>query len=101
MSGLLSSYEGHLRNLHEAWQENTMLLEVRPETEGPFLVATVTLGFLYIFKKSKASSPFEALNSECLSKFHRYVRPPVQLRRDLWFSLGPTQGIQTTLHLVR
>ena len=23
MSGLLSSYEGHLRNLHEAWQGNT------------------------------------------------------------------------------
>ena len=22
-SGLLSSYEGHLRNLHEAWQSNT------------------------------------------------------------------------------
>ena len=22
-SGLLSSYEGHLRNLHEAWQGNT------------------------------------------------------------------------------
>ena len=23
MSGLLSTYEGHLRNLHEAWQGNT------------------------------------------------------------------------------
>ena len=23
MSGLLSSYYGHLRNLHEPWQENT------------------------------------------------------------------------------
>ena len=39
------------------------LLEVTRETEGPFLVATVILGFLSIFKKSQASSPFEALNS--------------------------------------
>ena len=43
-----------------------MLLHVRQETEGPFLVATVILGFLSIFNKSQASSPFEALNSACL-----------------------------------
>ena len=45
-----------------------MLLEVRQEIEGPFLVYTVILGFLSIFNKSQASSPFEALNTECLSK---------------------------------
>ena len=44
------------------------LLEVRRKTEGHFLVDTVILGFLSIFKKSQASSPFEALNSACLSK---------------------------------
>ena len=38
------------------------LLEVRPETKRPFLVGTVILGFLSNFKKSQASSPFEALN---------------------------------------
>ena len=38
-------------------------LKVRPETQGPFPVATGILGFLYIFKSSQASSPFEALNS--------------------------------------
>ena len=54
-----------------------MLLEVRRETEGPFLVATVLLGFLSIFKKSQASSPFEALKSACLSRYQRDVRPPV------------------------
>ena len=31
------------------------LLEVRQETESHFLVGTVILGFLYIFKKSQAS----------------------------------------------
>ena len=37
------------------------LLEVRPDTKRPFLVGTVILGFLSIFKKSRALS-FEALN---------------------------------------
>ena len=58
-----------------------MLLEVRQETEVHFLVGTVILGFLSIFNKSQASSPFESLNSVCLSTFQRDVRPPVQMRR--------------------
>ena len=57
------------------------LREVRQETEVHFLVGTVILGFLSIFKKSKASSPYEALNSMCLSSGQRDVRPPVQMRR--------------------
>ena len=57
-----------------------MLLEVRQETEVHFLVGTVILEFLSIFKKSQASSPFEALNSVCLSRCQRDVIPPVQMR---------------------
>ena len=56
-------------------------LEVRQETQGPFQVATGILGFLSIFKRSQTSSPFEALNSTCLSNFLRHVRPPVEMRR--------------------
>ena len=52
---------------------------MRQETEGPFLVATVILGFTSIFKRSQASSPFEALNSVCLSRCQRDLRPPVQM----------------------
>ena len=44
------------------------LVELRRETEGPFLVATVISGFLSIFKKIQASSPFVALDSSCLSR---------------------------------
>ena len=55
-------------------------LEVKQETEFPFLVGTVILGFLSIFKKSKASSPFEALNFVCLSSFQSDMIPPVQMR---------------------
>ena len=58
-----------------------MLLEVRQETDVHFLVGTVILGFLSIFKKSQASSPYEVLNSTCLSRGQRDVRPPVQMRR--------------------
>ena len=58
-----------------------MLLEVRQESKFHFLIGTLILGFLSIFKKSQASSPFEALNSECLSRCQRDVRPPVQMRQ--------------------
>ena len=45
------------------------------------------LGFLSIFKKGQASSPFEALNSVCLSTCQRDVIPPVQMRlRPMAFS---------------
>ena len=58
-----------------------MLVEVKWETEIHFLVGTVILGLLSIFKKSQASSPYEALNSVCLLRVQRDVRPPVQMRR--------------------
>ena len=64
-----------------------IFLEVRQETEGHILFGTVILGFLSIFKKSQASSPFEALNSACLSLCQMDVRPPVQMwRRPRAFS---------------
>ena len=58
-----------------------MLLDVRREAQGSFVVATVILGFLSIFNKSQESAPFEALNSACLSRVQREVRPPVQMSR--------------------
>ena len=58
-----------------------MLLDVTRETQVPFLVATVILGFLSIFKKSQSLSPFETLNSVCLSRYQTDMRPPAQMRR--------------------
>ena len=54
----------------------------RGETGDPvsFLVATVIWGILSIFNKSQALSPFEALNSPCLLRCQRDVKPPVQMR---------------------
>ena len=58
-----------------------MHLEVKQETEVHFLVGTVILGFQSIVKNSKVSSPFEALNSVCLSRCQSDMSPPVQMRR--------------------
>ena len=54
---------------------------MRQETEVHFLFGTVILGLLSIFKKSQALSPYEALNTMCLSRVQRDVMPPVQIRR--------------------
>ena len=56
-------------------------LEVRRDIQGPMPVATVVFGFLSIFERSQASSPFEALNSMCLSRCQRDVRPPIEIRQ--------------------
>ena len=56
------------------------LLEVRREAKRPLLVGTVILVFLSIFTKSRASSPFEAMNSAHLSMCQKDVRPSVQKR---------------------
>ena len=78
-----------------------ILLGVTRDAKHPFLVGTVILVFLSIFRKSQTSSPFEALNSRHLSKSQMDVWPAVQKRLRLWLSLGSPQGIQTSHHVVR
>ena len=53
---------------------------MRQETEVHFLFGTVILGLLSNIKKTQASSPYEAMNSVCLSRVQRDLRPPVQMR---------------------
>ena len=60
---------------------------MRQDTKAHFLVGTVILGFLSVFKKSQASSTFEAVNSVCLSRYQNDVIPPIQMRpRTMHFS---------------
>ena len=64
-----------------------MLLVVNREEKCPSLVGTDILVFVSIFKKSQASSPFEALNSAQLSMSQMDVRTSVQKRlRTIAFS---------------
>ena len=100
--GIFSSYrgDGHLKLMFVQRHQDSCLVtmdtsgistrlgrairthfEVRRETESPFLVATLILGFLSIFKKSQSSSPFQTLNSAWLSRCQRDGRPPVHMRR--------------------
>ena len=66
-------------------------LEVRRETHGTLPVTTGILGFLSIFKRSQASSHFEALKSACLSRCQKDMRPPVNMRRGTRsFSMAST-----------
>ena len=67
---------------------------MRRETEGHFLADIVILGFLTIYKKSQASSSFEALNSACHSMFQKDVRPPIEMRGRLVLSVGSLQGFR-------
>ena len=54
------------------------------------------MGFLSIFQKSKASSPFEVLNSVCLSKCQSVIIPPVQKRRRPTAFSRVSRGDQTS-----
>ena len=74
---------------------------MRQETEVHFLVGTVILGFLSIFKKGQASSLYEALNSVCLSSVQMDVRPPVQMRRKTMASSRVSTGDSDMPKLVR
>ena len=51
------------------------LLSMSRETKGSFPVPTGILGFLSIFNRSQASSPFVALKSTYLSRSQSIVRP--------------------------
>ena len=55
--------------------------KVKQETQSPFPFATEILGFVSIYKKSQASSPFEALKSTYLSRCQWDVRHPVEMSR--------------------
>ena len=64
---------------------------MKQEIDVHLLVGKVILEFLSIFKKGKASSPFEALNSVCLSRCQRDVFSPVLMRRrPMAFSMVST-----------
>ena len=71
-----------------------MPLKVRWETQGSFPVAIEILGFLSIFKRSQALSPFEALKSVFLSISQRDISPPVEMRGELGLSLGSPRGFR-------
>ena len=81
MTGLPYTYVRHLRNLHEAWQGNKDASQGEAGNRDSVPSCHSDIGILSIFKKIQESSPFEALNSACLSTCQRDMRPPVQMRQ--------------------
>ena len=67
-SGLLSSYDGHLRNLNQPWKDNsdTSAGEVRDHT--PLSSSQKDLGIPINFQEESGLVTFESLNSTNLSK---------------------------------
>ena len=59
-SGLLSTCEGQIGILLEAWKCNRVPCQGELEAQGPFLPAIGILGFLSVFKRRQPSSNFEA-----------------------------------------
>ena len=57
-SGLLSSYDGRLRNLNYAWQDNTDASGGELGDQASLSSFHRDIGISIIFKKSQASSPF-------------------------------------------
>ena len=80
-SGHLSSCEGHFGILLKVWQGNRDA--PRGEARDPRSLNGWhrDVGFLSIFKRSQALSPFVTLNCLCLSICQRHVRPPVEMRQ--------------------
>ena len=74
---------------------------MRQETKAHFLVGTVILGFLSIFKKSQTSSILKPL-IPCASRGIKVMWFPLsRWGGELWLSLASPHGIHTSLHLVR
>ena len=68
MSGLLSSYEGHLRNLLEAWQANTDDFQHEAEDPGPLSSHHSDIGIPINFQLGVHSRVTEAMaiQNSCL-----------------------------------
>ena len=81
MSGLLSSYNGHLRNLNWARQDNTDTSGCEAGDQASLSIWNSDIWIPIHFQMSQASSPFEAVNSVCLSRYQSDVIPPIQMRR--------------------
>ena len=86
-SGLLSSYDGHVRKLNYAWQENTYASRGESGGQASLISLHRYIGIPINFHEESASSSFEALNSAQLSKSPMYVKTCVQKRlRTMAFS---------------
>ena len=101
MSGLLCSYEGHLRNLHEACQGNTDAS--RGEVGAPVSLSSCHSDIVIAinFQQESVIITFWSIELHVLLEVSKGCEASCPNEADIGLSLGPPQGIQTFLHLVR
>ena len=80
-SGHLSSYDVQLRNLNYTCQDNTDASGGEAGDRGSLSSWNSDIGITIHWQKSQASSPFQALNAVCLSRYQSDVIPAIQMRR--------------------
>ena len=61
MSGLLSSYDGHHRNLNKSWQDNTDPSEGEPREQGSLSSWNGYVGIPIHFQKESGIVTFSSL----------------------------------------
>ena len=81
MSGLLSRYDGHLRNLNYACQDNPDASGGEAGDRVSLSIWNTDIGIHIHFQKASGIVTFEELNSVCLWTCQRDVISPVQMRR--------------------
>ena len=100
-SGLLSSYDGHLRNLNEAWKDNTDASGVELGDQASVSSFQKDLGIPINFQEESGLVTFEALNFTSLSRCQEMWGPLSRWGGELGFCLRSPQRIQTSFHLER
>ena len=99
--GLMSSYDGHLRNLNSAWKYNTDASGGEVGDQASLSSFQKVIGIPINFQEDSGLITFEALNSTSLLRCQEMWGPLSRRGGEVGFSLGSPQGIQTSLHLDR
>ena len=99
-SGLLSSYDGPLRNLNYAWQDNTDTSGGEAGYQASLSSWHNDFGIPINFQEESGIVTFGSIELGPPLEVSRDVRPPIQMRGNLGLSLGTAQTIQTSLQLV-
>ena len=101
-SELLSSYEGHLRNLHEAWQGNTDTSQGEVGDPGSLSCCHSDIGIPINFQQESGIITFLSIELRVPLKVSKGCEASCPDEgEDLGLSLGSPKRIQTSLHLVR
>ena len=100
-SGLLCSYEGHLRNLHDACQGNTDASQGEAGAPVPLSSCHSDIVIPINFQQESVIVTFWSIDLRVPLEVSKGCEASCPDKADIGLSLGSPLGIQTSLHLVR